>query len=197
MGATLQEMRAYILLRNSGLAAEDKKRIIVDAQGELDYEKVTSALQLLGSKFFGEVQQGSSKGQVRTKTYDANMVDEQENEIEEADESIFVASEMTEESVFDVLMAEGDEDALIIQQFEEAIVDSLQGDPEANSNPSVPASGASTAFAGISVASADGHHDPDDLLTELPLNAVAFTVEEAGSEAVEQVMAMTLPELQE
>ena len=256
MGATLQEMRAYILLRNSGLAAEDKKRIIIDAKGQLDYEKVTSALQLLGSKFFGEVQQGSSKGQVRTKTYDANMVDEQENEVEEADESIFVASEMSEEGVFDVLIAEGDEDVLIIQQFEEAIVDSLQGDPEvaaclnayvdarrrlldkakgrgfwgptksskgkgkgkfkggfksqfrkplaqrilestcrichqkghwkaecpqrhkANSNPSVPASGASTAFAGVSIASADGHHDPEDLLTELPLNAVAFTVEE-------------------
>eukprot|EP00435_Cladocopium_sp_Y103_P068844 s785_g32.t1 len=59
MGATLTEMRAYILLRNSGLSSEDKKKIIIDANGELLYDKVTSALQLLGSKFFGEVQQDS------------------------------------------------------------------------------------------------------------------------------------------
>ena len=37
MGATLEEMRAYILLRNSGLSAEDKKRIIIEAKGELEY----------------------------------------------------------------------------------------------------------------------------------------------------------------
>ena len=34
MGATLEEMRAYILIRNSGLSSEDKKRIIVDSQGK-------------------------------------------------------------------------------------------------------------------------------------------------------------------
>ena len=32
LGATLEEMRAYILLRNSGLDPDDKKRIIVDIQ---------------------------------------------------------------------------------------------------------------------------------------------------------------------
>ena len=52
MGATLEEMRAYILLRNSGLSADDKKKVIMDANGELEYTKVTAALQLLGSKFF-------------------------------------------------------------------------------------------------------------------------------------------------
>ena len=35
MNTTLEEMRAYILVRNSGLSSEDKKKIIVDAQGNL------------------------------------------------------------------------------------------------------------------------------------------------------------------
>ena len=129
MGATLEEMRAYILLRNSGLSSDDKKRIIVESKGELEYDKVTSALQLLGSKFFGEVQAGT-KTPGRTKTYDANMIDEIEGEVEEWDEQVFVATENTEDSAFETLLAEGDEDALVMSQFEEAIVESLQSDPE-------------------------------------------------------------------
>ena len=38
LGATLEEMRAYILLRNSGLPAEDKNRVIIDAKGNLEYK---------------------------------------------------------------------------------------------------------------------------------------------------------------
>ena len=95
----------------------------MDANGELEYTKVTAALQLLGSKFFGEVQQGSSKNQTRTKTYDANMIDEQEQDVDDGDENVFLASEVSEETAFDIMMAEGDEDALVIQQFEDAILD--------------------------------------------------------------------------
>jgi len=51
-GASLTDVRAYILLRNSGLTSEEKKKIIVDAQGNLTYDAVVSALGLLGSKFF-------------------------------------------------------------------------------------------------------------------------------------------------
>lgn len=52
MAASLEEMRSYILVRNSGLSAEDKKRIIVDSQGNLEYTEVSESLQLLGSRFF-------------------------------------------------------------------------------------------------------------------------------------------------
>ena len=125
-GATREEMHAYILLRNSGLSADVKKKIIVEANGELQCTKVTSALQLLGSKFFGEVQQGSTKGLTRTKTYDANMSDELEPE----QEGVFMSAEVPEEALYGILAAEGDEDALVIQQFEDAILDTLQSDPE-------------------------------------------------------------------
>ena len=257
MGATLEEMRAYILLRNSGLSADDKKKVIMDANGELEYTKVTAALQLLGSKFFGEVQQGSSKNQTRTKTYDANMIDEQEHDVDDGDENVFLASEVSEETAVDIMMAEGDEDALVVQQFEDAILESLQSDPEiasclnayvdarkrlldkakgrgfwgpsktnkgkgkgkfkggfrsqfrkplaqrilessckichqkghwkaecpqrfkAGSNAAAPATGAPTAFAGVSLATDGDPIEPDgDLVSELPENAVAFTVEE-------------------
>ena len=131
LGGTLEEMRAYILLRNSGLDAEDKKRIIVDAKGTLEYTKITDALQLLGSRFFGEVQ-GTSKTGSRTKTYDVNFVDEPEEQahVSEIEEFMTIPSEFSDDQAIEVFLAEGDEDALVMQQFEEALVETLQGDPD-------------------------------------------------------------------
>ena len=131
VGATLEEMRAYILVRNSGLSAEDKKRIIVDSQGNLDYTKVTESLQLLGSRFFGEVQSGiGSQKSGRTKTHDVNYVEEGEPDHEDHDEAVFYSSEVIEESGLEHLIQEGDKDALLIQQFEESLIESLQSDGE-------------------------------------------------------------------
>lgn len=73
MGVGFEEVRAYVLLRNSGLGAEDKKRLIIDAGGNLEYKKIVPDLKLLGSKFFHEVQSGS-RTNIRTKTYDVNAV---------------------------------------------------------------------------------------------------------------------------
>eukprot|EP00438_Fugacium_kawagutii_P036381 Skav223647 [mRNA] locus=scaffold46:701533:702333:+ [translate_table: standard] len=125
MGASLEEMRAYILIRNSNLPAEDKKKIIVDSGGQLDYSKVTTALQLLGSRFFSELTGNCLK------TYDVNMADDDEDDAEFPDESIYMgfAQDQSEEG-FEALVAEGDSDALMMQSFEDSLVDSLQSDPE-------------------------------------------------------------------
>ena len=84
-GATLSDMRAYILLRNSTLTPDDKKRVIVEAQGNLKYDTVVSATRMLGAKFFYEVQ-GQQKN-YKTKTYDVNYVQDFEEDCNYADES--------------------------------------------------------------------------------------------------------------
>ena len=48
MKVGMDEFRAYILLRNSALSSEDKKRLIVESQGSLEYREVVSTLKLLG-----------------------------------------------------------------------------------------------------------------------------------------------------
>ena len=53
---TLNEVRAYVLLRQSGLSPEDRKKIVVEQGGVLDYDKVRGSLQLLGSRFFNQLQ---------------------------------------------------------------------------------------------------------------------------------------------
>eukprot|EP00435_Cladocopium_sp_Y103_P074453 s552_g48.t2 len=130
-GASLSEMRAYILLRNSTLSPEDKKRVIVDAQGHLKYDTVVKAIRMLGARFFHEVQ-GQQKN-YKSKTYDVNYMQESEEDCNYADEvSYAFAAEVTDltDNVLDHFLAEGDEDALVVQQFEEALIDAVQGDAE-------------------------------------------------------------------
>ena len=129
-GISLEDVRAYILLRNSGLTAEEKKKVIVDADGNLTYSKVIASLRLLGSKFFHEVQTGS-KPTSRQKTYDVNFTQEDvEHEyIPENEEQGLTVQADFEESMIDQLHQEGDEDALIVSQFEDQILEVLQEDP--------------------------------------------------------------------
>ena len=86
-GATLTDVRAYVLLRNSILNAEDKKRLIVEAKGDLKYEQVTQAIRMLGAKFFLDVQ-GQQRGH-KTKTYDVNYTQEADEEYHYGEDSNF------------------------------------------------------------------------------------------------------------
>ena len=49
-GVSLEQLRAYVLLRNSGLAAEDNSNM--DSAGQLEYDEVVKSLKLRGRKFF-------------------------------------------------------------------------------------------------------------------------------------------------
>ena len=122
LGATLEEMRAYILLRISELPSDDKKRAIIDAKGNLEYKQLIENVQPLGSRFFGEVQTGSSKSSGRTKTYDVNFVDEGDQEPED-EEHVFMTQDQSEDVAMEALLAEGDEDALVVQQVEDAVIE--------------------------------------------------------------------------
>ena len=71
---SFEELRSYILLRQSQLSSKDKKRIVIEHSGQLSYAKVKSSMRLLGSRFFQDMQ--NQRNSTRTKTYDANYVDE-------------------------------------------------------------------------------------------------------------------------
>ena len=128
-GASLSDMRAYILLRNSALSPEDKKRVVIEAKGNLKYETVIQAIRMLGAKFFHEVQ-GQQKS-YRSKTYDVNHVQETEEEAFISEDHVYLTeSNELPESVVEQFLNEGDEDALVVQQFEDALIDTVQNDTE-------------------------------------------------------------------
>ena len=133
------ELRAYVLLRQSQLSPDDKKRIVIEHGGDLSYNKVRSSMRLLGSRFFGEMQ-GSRSGQ-RTKTYEAQIADDEPSEMYEklaeralvshggATDSLDLDGELDQEFM-DGLLASEDADALAVNGFEEELEAFFQEVPE-------------------------------------------------------------------
>ena len=131
MKVAMDEFRAYILLRNSALSAEDKKRLIVESAGSLDYKTVVTNLKLLGSKSFQEVHAGKASS-ARSKTYEANAFvshDAGSTELPSED-SAFHADDWNEEEWIEQLANDGDEDAALILDYEQSMLDTIQEDAD-------------------------------------------------------------------
>ena len=131
-GIKLEEVRAYILLRQSQLSSEDRKKIVVEMGGTLSYEKVCSAIRLLGSRFFADLQGHRT---ARTKVYDANYVEEPTPEDSERAFQASVTGHVEEaeteldQEYLDALIAVDDPDATQIQAFEEELETFFQDVP--------------------------------------------------------------------
>ena len=132
-GVTLEEVRAYILLRQSQLTAEDRKKIVVEMGGKLEYAKVCSAIRLLGSRFFSDLQ---GQRTVKTKTYDANATEEvPPEEPERAFQASSTGAFEDVEPELDVeyleaMVAAEDPDAVQVQGFEEELEGFFQETPD-------------------------------------------------------------------
>lgn len=131
---TLEDLQAFCLLRGSSLSAEDKKRVILEADqsqtGKLTVQKVTESVRLLGASFFQEVI--GSKRTVKNKVYDSSVCvaegDVQGDSSVEA--QMFVAEDQAEEEFIESLHQEGDEDALLTYDFENVVNEVIQEDSE-------------------------------------------------------------------
>ena len=122
---TMEEVRAYILLRQSQLPGDDRKRIIMESKGELGYDEARRALRLLGARFFQDLQ-GVPKN-AKNKTYDINTT---ENPSEEAVMMTGEAEVYDEEVAFQAMYENGDEDAIFVNDFEESLIETVQESPE-------------------------------------------------------------------
>ncbi len=134
-GMQLSELQAYIVLRGSLLGPEDKKKVILDSNvgdsGTLKMEKVQSAIRLLGAGFFQEMTSGKKYGGGKYKTYDnsALMIDEEDDDWAQhvGDGAI------DEDEAIEQMIQEGDEDAMMVSEFETAAQEVLQDDPNLSS----------------------------------------------------------------
>ena len=135
---SFEELRAYILIRQSQLSADDKKRIVLESKGSLTYKHVREQVRLLGSRFFGDVQ-GLRSG-VRNKTYNANLVNNDPTEIEDRSEKAFTSASLGGDSMeadgeleseyLEALAASEDPDAVLVQGFEEELEAFFQEVPD-------------------------------------------------------------------
>ena len=134
----LEEVQAYVLLRQSTLPPEDKKRILLENSAKLEYKPVVKSFRLLGSKFFNEFQSGKVSN--KNKVYDVNMVeppglDMPSSSMEVPSERAFHA--LAEEGELDLepefveaMAAQEDVDALTVSAFESELEEFLQETPE-------------------------------------------------------------------
>jgi hypothetical protein len=132
---TVQQMHAFILLRQSCLSNEDKKRVLAMTGGELSVTKVEQAMRTLSTKVL------MGTGEVKKKIYPANYVDTGDEPRDNDDESMVQSTyhaaveeeEILSAEILESLAQAGDEDALYVQQFEKDFSEMMQEIPEMQS----------------------------------------------------------------
>lgn len=130
----MAKIQAYILLGGSKLGSDDKKRVIVDpgaeGGGALDVKRVESAVRVIGSGFAQDMV--GSKREKSLKTYDhtAFTLEDQADSVQGEQETFWTQDEGLDDSMLESIAADYDEDAAFIIQFEDAIADTVQNDPE-------------------------------------------------------------------
>ena len=137
-GTKLEEVQAYVLLRQSLLPPDDKKKVLLEHPGELKYDPVVRSFRLLGSKFFSDLQ--GSRQNAKTKVYDVNLAEPSESDWnrsheDASSERAFVALTEDHDADFDqefldIMIASEDQDALTVHNFEQELEEFLQEVPE-------------------------------------------------------------------
>jgi hypothetical protein len=116
----IADMRAFILLRQSALLAEDKKKVITLTGGELTAKKVEGAMRSLSTKVLG------GQTDQKKKTYPVNFMDDDYEEVNHAGDD----DGWDEEMILQSLVEQGDEDAQTVSDFEDQLIDVCQESSE-------------------------------------------------------------------
>lgn len=114
------DMKAFILLRQSALSSEDKKKVISMTNGDMTSRKIEGAMRSLATKVL------NSQADPRKKIYPVNFAED------DGEEAHYVGEEehVDEEMIMHTLADQGDEDALTVQDFEEQLMEVCQESPE-------------------------------------------------------------------
>ena len=116
---TIKELKAFILLRQSNLNAEDKRKVITLTGGTLDAPKIENAMRTLSTKILGSSLEGKKR------IYPANYVDDDDYE-----DANLAEEDRDEDLVIEQLAENGDEDAIFVTEYENQILDLVQELPE-------------------------------------------------------------------
>lgn len=125
----IEDIQPYVILRGLLLTPEEKKKVILESnqslEGKLTTRKVIDSVRMLGATFFNEMS-GLKKPQ-RTKVYDPNTLITQDEDVQP--EASLQAEECSEGELL-ALVGEGDDDATLAADFEQAAAEVLQDNPE-------------------------------------------------------------------
>ena len=116
---SLQEFHAFLLLRQSALSPEDKKRVLTMTNGDMDTKKVEKSMRTLATAIL-------APGDVKKKVYPTNFVEpettfvsmENDSNASSASSVYYVDDEEGEQEYVEMLASQGDSDALNVVSFE-------------------------------------------------------------------------------
>ena len=125
---TVKDVQAFLLLRQSALSVEDKKKVLTMVNGPLTLKEVEKAMRALSTKILV----GTAE---KKKIYPANYVEPENQENETTPSSAFVTSSWTEDEECDqetinYLANMGDNDASTIMEFERDLEEAMQEIPD-------------------------------------------------------------------
>eukprot|EP00435_Cladocopium_sp_Y103_P061648 s411_g23.t1 len=121
--AKLADMQAFVLLRQSSLTSDDKRKVITMTGGKLETDKIESAMRSLSTKVLGS----GSASDPKKKVYPVNYVEEESEEVHHVAD---YEEPMDEETILQAMVDGGDEDAQVIADFEDQLVEICQDSPE-------------------------------------------------------------------
>ena len=132
---TLKQVKTFIMLRQSALSPEDKKKVISMVNGDFDYKKVEQAMRSLATRVLT-----SNSQEPKKKIYPVNYIEPEatleppENQQHPTSMANWTMMATEEEDldyeVVDSLAASGDSDALVIQGFERDLEEMFQEVPD-------------------------------------------------------------------
>ena len=133
---TLKSIKAFVLLKQSNLGPEDKKKVLTITNGQFEKTAIENAMRSLSTNVL------TGGGTDRKKVYPTNFVEESTESTTEAtdlsyqDQNLYAASIDEEDLTPDMLehlASTGDADALTVQSFEKELTELFQEVPDLHS----------------------------------------------------------------
>ena len=124
---TIDEMRAFLLLRQSALTSEDKKKVLTMTQGKMETGPIEQSMRTLATSILS--------GEPKKKVYPINYVEPEVKEVSENDSTVTayytnIDEEDVDQESIEQWANQGDADALQVQAFEKDLEDLFQEIPD-------------------------------------------------------------------
>ena len=116
----LRDVQSFVMLRQSALQNEDKKKVITMTNGDLSLKVVEKSMRSLATKVL------NTGTEVKKKTYPANYVEEDNDDVYMAHDEEGFDEDFALQSMAD----QGDEDAQTVTEFEDQLIDVRQESQE-------------------------------------------------------------------
>ena len=128
---SVKEFHAFLLLRQSALNPEDKKRVLTMTNGDMDTKKIEKSMRTLATSIL-------ASGDVKKKVYATNYVEPEPSFVAMENDSnagwmspaYYAEDEEVDQEYVEMLATQGDADALNVVGFEQDLEDIFQNVPD-------------------------------------------------------------------